>query len=429
MKFIYSVAFIFIFYSISFSRDSDLNLPSTTSSREEIQRYAGYEDLPVLYITLIYDTLLGSNIPVLYLDTGFILLVIFPFLFITFNFRNNRLKWILYLLFIGILLFLVIPSSYQTFLKSGLTINSPFKNVFSQIFIEIHKFLEPSFVLISELLSSLTPYFSQITYPSLIIIFLIFLVGFGKLFIEFSKEIQFLSISLLSIIFLWNLSSSGIPWYGLLAFPIGLIILSKRNHLAIIFLILFQLIMHLSARLARYEDSSSNSNQLYESASAAWQTNQINQNKYKELLTGLPTEVIVYLNKDIESKIFRVGTNLHFFITKNDKRVFQDNHLDFFDEISNKKLNINRVNKILKKRGFKFMIVDLTYYSLDKTPEKSLKKKYDLFFEYLSQNNGIRLIFTDRIVLDNREGVAKNGIGGFDQKIMKHGTIAIFQII
>ena len=52
-----------------------------------------------------------------------------------------------------------------------------------------------------------------------------------------------------------------------------------------------------------------------------------------------------------------------------------------------------------------------------------------LFFEYLSQNNGIRLIYTDRIILDKKEGVAKNGIGGKDQKIMKHGTIAIFQII
>jgi hypothetical protein len=429
MKFIYSVAFIFIFHSISISRDSDSNLPSTTSSREEIQRYAGYEELPILYISLIYDTLLGSNIPVLYLDTGFILLVILPFLLITFNFRHNRLKWMLYLLFVGILFFLIIPSSYQTFLKSGLTINGPLKKVLSEIFIEIIKFLKPSFGHISDLISSFTSYFSIITYPFLFIIFFIFLIGFGKLFSEFSKEIQFLSISLLSIIFLWNLSSSGIPWYGLLAFPIGLIIISKRKHFAIVFLILFQLMLHLSARLSRYEDPNKKSNQLFDSASAAWQTNQINQIKYKELLTGLPIEVIDYLNKDNDNKIFRVGTNLHFFLNKNDQRVFQDNHLDFFNAISSRKLNINKVNKILKKRGFEFMIVDLTYYSLDKTPEKSLIRKYDLFFEYLSQNNGIRLIYTDRIILDKKEGVAKNGIGGKDQKIMKHGTIAIFQII
>ena len=53
---------------------------ASTTLREELQRYIGYENLPMRYITIVYDVLMGNNITIDSYDVGFLYFTLFFFL-------------------------------------------------------------------------------------------------------------------------------------------------------------------------------------------------------------------------------------------------------------------------------------------------------------------------------------------------------------
>jgi len=443
-KIIFFLSFLFLGYLLS-GQDSEnnfdrQNLPDNTTRREEIQRYAGYEDLPLLYLTLFYDAVMGSNIAVSFMDIGFILLLIFPLLLLQVKSGYKSISRLIFFLFCGFFFLIFFPSGFLNFYKitsdqavaffaqNPVPTDQPVAFI-SDFIRKIFLFTLPSFIKIETWLRQFQPYYGDITYPLLLILFFSILIGIGFILKNTRDEIKLLAVSIYLYTFLWILVSSGISWYGIAIFPLGalFILLKKQNW--VVGLIVFQLVLHFPYRISRYEVFNPQAGQMFESASSAWITGQINDTKYIELLTGIPERLLAYLNQNLEGKIYKVGTNLHFFIKENDKRVFQDNQLGHFKLLNDSGNPKEAIASSLKNQGYKFLIADLAIQNMDQTPEKSLEYKHRLFLNFLHENPNLRLLFTDRVVLDQESRIGKPGIGNEGDRIIKKGKLAVFEIL
>jgi len=49
---------------------------------EEIQRYLGYETLPVRYLSLPYDVTMNANVDAYYVEIGFLMLMFIPLILV-----------------------------------------------------------------------------------------------------------------------------------------------------------------------------------------------------------------------------------------------------------------------------------------------------------------------------------------------------------
>jgi hypothetical protein len=431
-------------FSLLHGQDTDTNfdrqnLPDNSTKREEIQRYAGYEDLPLLYLTLFYDAVMGSNIGVSFMDIGFILLSILP-LFLIWIKKNEPIARIVFLLFLGLFIFILFPSGFLSFhkIRSDQAIQFIQENPSSGHYLyvltsnyirDFFVFILPSFIKIETWLRQFESSYGLITYPSLIGLFLFLLICGTFILRNLTEEVVLFSFLIYFYLFLWVLLSSGITWYGIIALPLGLILIFLKKAKWIIGLVLLQLSLHFPYRISRYESFNAKEGQMFESAASGWLTGQISDAKYTELLTGIPLILLDYLNRDLDSKIYKVGTNLHFFIKQNDQRIFQDNQLGHFKIIIDSKKDVNSITKSLKKNGFKFIMVDLAIQNMDQTPEKSFQNKHRLFLDFINNNPGLRLLYTDRIILDETSKTGIPGIGTLNSRVFKQGKLAIFEIL
>ncbi|MGA1544377.1 MAG: hypothetical protein ACO388_06105, partial [Saprospiraceae bacterium] len=216
-------------------------------------------------------------------------------------------------------------------------------------------------------------------------------------------------------------------------FPISILLLLYgwdkmelwNKNLLLIFIII-QIALQLPYRYARYYDTDRSNGLPLESAVSAYQTRQIDQVQYISLLTDLPPKLLNYLNQDLSSKIYRTGTNLHFFILQNDKRVFEDNQFGRLEYFFGKNETFRR---FLKEKGFRFVILDLAMGSLDTTPEQSLKSKQEKAVELLRETQGLRLLYTDRVIVDEATGSSQQNLGNKESKVIRKGKLAIFEVL
>jgi hypothetical protein len=441
MKNSFIISFFLLISTVVFSQDSEASyLPDNTTRREEIQRYAGYEDLPLLYLTLVYDAVMGTNISVSFMDIGFLLLLIIP-LFLLWNQQEKiAISRILFFIFLGFFIFILFPSGFlnyhkissdqvQEFILQNPVEGSQPPALVTNLLRDLMVFILPSFVKFETWLRQSQPSYGVITYPILIgLFFSLLLAGYYTLK-DKSDAVKFFSITLYFYIFLWIMVSSGISWYGIVALPLGLIFINLKREKWVLAIILLQLLIHFPYRISRYENANPTKGQMYESAASAWITGQIDETKYVELLTEIPQKLLDYLNQDKDSKIYKVGTNLHFFINENDRRVFQDNQLGHFRLLHNSGNTKEGIASTLKNDGYRFFIADLSIQNMDQTPERSLEKKHRHLLDFLHDNSNLRLLFTDRIILDEATRIGKPGIGNESDKIIKKGKLAIFQIL
>ena len=410
------------------------NLPDNTTRREEIQRYAGYEDLPLLYLTLFYDAVMGTNISVSFMDIGFILLLILPLFLVQIQSESKTISRLIFLLFIGVFLFILFPSGFLNFHKitsdqAASFLTNPPANFIGSAIRKLFLFTLPSYIKIETWLRQFQPFYGDFTYPLLTALFFLILLAIGYILRLSKTEVKLFSITIYFYTFLWIMVSSGISWYGIAIFPLGGLFILLKKQSWVMGLMIFQIILHFPYRISRYEEYNPKVGQMYESASSAWITGQIDDKKYIELLTGVPTNLLDYINQSVESKVYKVGTNLHFFIKENDKRVFQDNQLGHFKLLNNSGNPKEGIATSLKNEGYKFLIADLAIQNMDQTPEKSLESKHRSFLNFLNDNSNLRLLFTDRIVLDEVSRIGKPGIGKESDRIIRNGKLAIFEIL
>ena len=123
-----------------------------------------------------------------------------------------------------------------------------------------------------------------------------------------------------------------------------------------------------------------------------------------------------------------VGSPFKFFIDKNDSRVLSDTYLEFFSVLISHYKTKDRIIRKFKEEGFKYIIFDLNMFSYDKTPDKSLTRKFVQFSNTLYNNPGVELMVTDRKIKLYDSGQEAFDVFHDKGDITVKGTFGIFRI-
>ncbi len=138
------------------------------------------------------------------------------------------------------------------------------------------------------------------------------------------------------------------------------------------------------------------------------------------------------LNSD-DRLVIRVGTHLEFGIRDNHLRVMEDNTLGWLFEIYKQHRDKEEFIKYLKSLGYGYVILDLNTPSLDRTPEQSLRQKYELILSHLWQNSKVRLVATNREVIVTGAGGRKTTefkvVGVGSDQYLNNGNYAVYEIL
>jgi hypothetical protein len=104
--------------------------------------------------------------------------------------------------------------------------------------------------------------------------------------------------------------------------------------------------------------------------------------------------------------VYRIWTFLKYYISENNKRIFEDALVTQFDTYI-KWSNPNRTVDNMKKLGLWYLLVDLNAATIDKDPRRNLTKRYEWLLNAFTSNE-LELISTDSMCLRiAREGYLK----------------------
>lgn len=424
--------------------------------REEIQRYFGYETLPVRYLSLPYDASVNSNIESYYVEIGFLLLMFVPIVLML-GFRNKPVYGII--IMILVLLLALISTANGTLLKNKKDrvsliedtnwfstfenedyIGGPVDNVIVSLYKASYNLYQP----VDKFLLKFSGNFDHITYPLLILLFLLgsFLLD---TYLKNRRElIQIIGMSSLIFAFLWLVFSAGIIWYGYLIISLLFLFIfayfskNAQNGIAKIFkytfisIVIIWLGATLTLRISNiYQFDPSAGVHIFDAPIVKYQIGAVepngkrfsHENLIQNYFPGLD-QALKGINRN-DNLVYSVGTMFPYFIKKNNHRLFNDNLLAVFQVVLDK-YNHDKVTvtKVLKAYGFRYILINLNLHRVDKTPEKSVQKKYENFLKYVYNNPELKLIATDRIIKTER-GLE---YGLFSSEIKNAGKYAIFKI-
>ena len=87
----------------------------------------------------------------------------------------------------------------------------------------------------------------------------------------------------------------------------------------------------------------------------------------------------------------------------------------------------------LKSLGYGYVILDLNTPSLDRTPEQSLKQKYQLILSHLHRNPKVKLVATNREVgvigANGKKISAYRVVAEGNEKYIQYGTYAVYELL
>lgn len=143
------------------------------------------------------------------------------------------------------------------------------------------------------------------------------------------------------------------------------------------------------------------------------------------------SQVMKKINRDRKQMVYRIGTSFSYFIEKNNERVFFDNQLQFFNNLTKVYPDKRDLASALKASNFGYLIIDLNTPTLDNTPEKSLLAKYEKVVNFVYQNPKVKLLATNRTVTKDGDGSqnTQRYYDMFGSKILSNGTFAIYQLL
>lgn len=444
------ISFLFIFPLLADAKDSATE-PKASPLREEIQRYIGYEDLLAKYISLPYDATMHTNLWGAYIDMSFLFLMFLPLLFLFGNKERPGLN----IVAMGLLLMMIIigvPTGYSSSANipieqveqhlSTIIANLSFTETplkLTQLY--IYKYINNIYQIISPILKVVSGQSDYITYPFLFALFLgiIYLINAR---ITHHSLLTKASINVLALFsFLWLILSAGIPWYGFFILPLSLMFMikgwsnenkgifpnAKIKYYTFLSIVGVWLIMAFTYRTSNYNPANSeNSNSLLFSVVLQYAGGQATEQQMLRAIFPQFEDVIERMNQEDKSLILRIGTFFPYFIEKNDKRLITDNQLGYFDAINSQFTDPYEMAQAMKYSGIKYIIVDLNTAQIDRTPEKSLQRKFRDLFNFIYKNEAVKLIGTDQLVKEaNDEPV----FSIYGQQIIKKGSFAVFEII
>jgi len=428
--------------------------PSSRSTviREEIQRYMGYETLPIRYLSIPYDSSLNSNVDGYYVEIGFLLLMFLPIILI-FGF-NAKPKYGIAVMLASLIL-MIISTANGVMMKDRLlrteissnTLNNDLNTPFSAgavdfIIHKIYVFCYNIYVPIDGMLNKISGNSDYITYPILFIVFFLTFLLLDKFLLNKSKLKRIVAAIVLLFTFLWMLLAAGIIWYGYLMLPMGILFImawfakSDDTHqfqkivkYGFIGVSILWLIGTLTMRISNiYKIDKTAGIHLFDAPVIQYQTGLGDTDDViQKYFPGL-NNAIDRVNRDDESLVYSIGTMFPFFIKKNNERILNDNLLVTFQSILDKYPDPVELAKVLKASDFKYILVNLKLYRIDKTPEKSVEERFLNFMKFIYQNPQLELIATDRVV----KLPSNNGKENFKYQVFGDiqiaGSYAIYRI-
>ncbi len=438
---------------------------SKSGVREDLHKFMGYERDPERYLSLPFDVFINNNLHYIITDVGLLILLILPILFLLPYKRVKDRKAYQQVLFslasmvlFTFFLIVAIPSAYLNknqlaTPQQGIDLLEKSANTgtLENLSIGIKKFFmhlyEPFFHFFAKFGTNQNP----LTYPLIFALFVCLLGAIAFRLKRHSKATKALVLFLAVYFFFWWILGSGAPWYGILLFSVPYILLAKGISLSssnkpassgmknlsgaavrsglMLAACGGWLLMFFAFRSTNFTpNSEENGKHIYIPPIIQYQTGRIDE---KALLNAhLPSyqEVKSIINQDDESMVYRVGTLLHYFIKKNDRRVFSDTFLDFFDGMIDQFKSKEKIIQALKASGFKYIVIDLNMAGNDFTPERSLTRKFIQLLNTLYNNPGIELMYTDRTIQLNSNGQVVSAVFEDKGKIVNLGTIALYRI-
>lgn len=423
---------------------------------EELQRFFGYEN-PLLsrYLSLPYDASMNSNVNGYHVEIGYLLLMFLPLLLII-GFARKPFWGLVTMGFSSLLVIISCSNSY-IFSSSLQVVRSNIPNMdrylartkfedapVGNILAYCYKFLLSIYEPIKYGFTFISGAKDAITYPILIGLFVLFAYILHLRIKDHSRLIKSMVFFLYFYLFLWSLLSGGIVWYGYLALPMGILVilaaaerlknrkglLNKGLFASIMFFVFFWIGMVYVVRISHVHQVNRNAGKfMYDAAIMKYQTGAYTEQDVFDSYLKNINSAIDQINSDDQSLIYRAGTAFSYFIRKNDKRVLNDNLFGFFKNLELRYKEKETIAEVLKASGFKYIIVDLNAATYDKTPDKSVQKKFNRFMEFLNGNTKLELLATNRtiknLVQSDPNAVTTYGVFG---KINKPGTYAVYEI-
>jgi len=435
----------------------DLDNIVNDSKRIEIQRYIGYETLLARYLTLPYDICVNTGNQGRYFDIGYALLLIVPVCILLLLYRSKRT---FYLILLAILMYMGICKYYsfqniptlgplnRTADNWNNIINSLELSFFDQVLFVLNEFC----ILIANpaisLIESISGTEDSTTYLLILLVLVSGIIIVSRVPSKRPLLVKFLLTSILTFVVLWVLFSGGIIWYGFLAIPLLFISslkviqkdrFKKIKYVAFIGLIpwIFMAFVSRISNIEVYQPEDNWGKNIMHNSLVPYSTGFLDAQTTKNNIYNNVSQALSLINST-DAIVYQVGTSLSYEIKNSTKRVISDNTLNSFYWLLKSIGTPKEIIPALKVSGIEYIILDLYTPSLDKTPEKSLTNKYNLFVASLYESNGVKILSTDRVLtLTNGEGqVAKlshifaKGYGDkVDIGIATHGTYAIFQIL
>jgi len=435
----------------------NINELHSNGSREEVQRYLGYEDLLYRYLTLPYDINQNVNQTGNHVDSGYVYLALIPLMFLVFLYK--RKIWF-YAGIIATTLYLALCLSFSRLGMANGRFISTYDEEWSAFLTNGEKgiggeFLAWSYNIASVIMTPFIGLLNGITGPKDSITYaVLFTLLISTLWLVSSKHLgrqsysKSTAIIAVSFFMLWWLLSSGIIWYGFLMYPLLLSLLIrgiKRSKLyltdsvapvfktiAMAVLIVWTCMAFVS-RISNVDQVNVNAkNAGVEIASTMlmlYSAGLITADECREISAPNVATAIQALNSD-DRLIVRMGTHLEFEIRENNLRVLEDNALiiifDYYKQYRDKL----EFMKYLKSMGYGYIILDLNTPLLDRTPEQTLRKKYQLILSHIYQNPMVRLVATDReVVYTDAAGVRRSGFQVVGEEYLKYGSYAVYEIL
>lgn len=412
-------------------------------SREEIQRYFGYEDLLFRYTTLPYDVSQNINQIGRFVDIGYLLFALLPIVILGLTYRHKKLFYSLSLLFILYLASCFVYSRIYT--EVGIFDANNFDNAPIDRVNFLDNFLSVLFKSADFILSPAINMLNNVIEAnnSLVYIFLFTTFVLPFIFIKQYSTNRSLWIIFGAYGFLWLILSGGILWYGFLLIPLGLILIfsnfklqtqqSKLVHSMGIGLCVLWILLSGVSRISyldyRYDEGEHAGKSVLNGSLFPYSVGLHNEQQTLDYISPLVSKAINKMNAD-DRYIYMVGTSLGFNIENNISRIFQDNLLVAYTNLVNVYEEKDILISALKASDFGYIVVDLNTPTLDRTPERSLTQKYRLLLNMLYNNSDVSLVATDRIVeFVDSNGNTQKMANVFGEKIVNRGSYAVYQIL
>ncbi len=424
-----------------------------TSKGEDLYRFFGSEDpLAFRYLSMPYDAVMNTNLKEFTIELGYLLLLLLPLAL----FLSPRIKpvfWISTVLLLLLFLTISIGSSYCQ--KYGLDGGNASAHL-AELMAKQHFSEEPMGVIRSgytwAFLQLYTPLHQgvmsvssmpdKLTYPLLAAIFVAVLFLLYQRYKSLELEKQ--AFLLFSYFYgsLWLLLAAGLPWYGLLLFPLAIIATvyawgkkgdsglfpEKVQHGLLYGFAVIWFLMSISFRMSNYSPSSKKqAAQLYYPPLAFYRTGELSEEKVTDMFRSGYPAVARIINQETQSLVYHASTQLPYFIKKSDARCLADHFFEFFIWVKSTHESKKDLNQAFRYMGFRYFIVDLKLPMVDKTADKTLSRKFDEFMNYMYQNPEIELVATDRQIQLNSTGEIANAVFLNEGKLVKAGSFAVYR--